>query len=569
MLYYRHRRNHFALAEQSSLRRAVWPVVGIILALAILYFAGSWLLQKIGFGNHARQTAVLLTVERQGAAQVSLDDKEFATAQSDMKLYTTDRIKTGASGGAALTFFDGTILRLGDQTEVTVLQSDVRTEQSLLAVRLSAGQLWVSTPAMPAFTGAVLRTVETASDIVFEIPKGTDAVIGLRSATVYAASGLGMKLDIPKAVLPVIVGEGQQFALPENYNPDTDLYQYRSVIGSLSSLPVLVQEGRSLYLSKKPKVSSSSGSAMSVGEGIELTVSNPANNITIQTGTVEVKGMVGSKVSTVRVNGYQANLAADRTFSIELSLPEENSVSVTIEALDTQGTVLETVVRQIARNLEPPASPTITDPAKNGQTYRTQRTELEISGSAPQGTAGIIVNDYRLQLFKPGDTTWTYLASTKLDNYKDGENVFTATAINDAGMKSEPVTLKIILGGEEEGVIDAGSASSVSAEFTSEEDLPKNAPLKPGTVQVTGPIAGTQYTSTGSAFLIEGTNPPETDSVWVNGYRLRLYTPGKTFWNYIADPALGTLNRGVHTYSINARNAKGELLDSITYTVTY
>jgi hypothetical protein len=82
-------------------------------------------------------------------------------------------------------------------------------------------------------------------------------------------------------------------------------------------------------------------------------------------------------------------------------------------------------------------------------------------------------------------------------------------------------------------------------------------------------VPGTQFTSTGSAFLLEGTNPSETASVWVDGYKLRLFTPGKTFWNYIADPALGTLKKGVHTYIINARNAQGEILDTTTYTVTY
>ncbi|MFH0851531.1 MAG: hypothetical protein V1876_02170, partial [Candidatus Peregrinibacteria bacterium] len=377
-------------------------------------------------------------------------------------------------------------------------------------------------------------------------------------------------LDIPEAVIPVIVGEGQQFALPENFDPDMDLYQYHSAIGSLTSVPVFVQEGRTLYLRPRPKGPMVSGSGATVAEGTELTVSSPANNQTIRTGTVNVKGVVSSKVNAVRVNGYQASLAPDRTFAIELSLPDENAVTITVEALNTQGTVLETAVRQITRDLQPPASPVIRTPAAQGQTYRTQRTELQITGTVPPGTAGIIVNDYRLQLFKPGDGTWTYLASTKLDNFREGKNVFTVTAVNDAGRQSEPVTLTILLGGEGEGVIDAGGASSSAVpEITSEEDLPKNVPLKPGTVNVTGPVPGTQFTSTGSAFLLEGTAPPETDSVWVNGYRLRLYSPGKTFWNYIADPALGTLTRGVNTYRINARNAQGEVLDTTTYTVTY
>lgn len=570
MLYYRHRRNHFALAEPSPLRRALRPTIGVILALVILYFAGSWLMDRIGLGNHARQTAVLLSVERQGAAQVSLDDKEFATAQNDMKLYASDRVKTGASGGAALTFFDGTVMRLGDQTEIVVLQSDLKTENSLLSVKLSAGQLWVSTPEYPAFTGSVLRTIEAASGIDFDIPRATDAIIGQRSATVYTAAGLGIKLTIPKAAVPVIVGEGQQFALPENFNPDSDLYQYRSAIGSLTSVPVFVQESRTLYGAGRPHQPVQTGSGLTVEEGTDLSVSSPANNATVRTGTVNVKGVVGSAVSAVRVNGYQATLSTDRTFAIELSLPDENAVTITIEALDAQGTVLETAVRQITRDLEPPASPAFTSPATTGQTYRTQSTVLKISGTAPAGTVGIMVNDYRLQIFKPGDRTWTYLADTKLDNFHDGENIFKVIAINDAGKQSEPAILTIVLGGEGEGVINAGSAGSgASSEITSEEELPKNAALKPGSVQVTGPMPGTQFTSTGSAFLLEGTNPSDTASVWINGYKLRLFSPGKLFWNYIADPALGTLKKGVHTYVINARNAAGELLDSVTYTVTY
>ncbi|MDD5041939.1 MAG: FecR domain-containing protein [Candidatus Peribacteraceae bacterium] len=570
MLYYRHRRNHFALAEPSPLHRALKPAIGVVLALVILYFAGSWLMERIGLGNRARQTAVVLTVERQGSAQVSLDDKEFANAQNDMKLYASDRVKTSANGRAALMFFDGTVLRLGDQAEVAVLTSDMKTENSVLSVRLSSGQLWVSTPVSPSFTGSVLRTVEAASGIAFEIPRATDAVIGQRSVTVYSAAGLGIKLDIPGAAIPVIVGEGQQLALPENFNPNSDLYQYRSAIGSLTTVPAFVQESRTLYLTQRPKVPTQSGSGLTVEEGTELSVVSPSNNQAIHTSTVNVKGVVGSAVSTVRVNGYQATLSPDRTFAIELSLPDENAVTITIEALDPQGAVLETAVRQITRNLEPPKSPTIASPAATGQTYRTQRTELPISGSAPAGTTGIIVNDYRLQIFKPGDTTWTYLASTRLDNFHDGENIFRVYAINDAGKQSEPATLTILLGGEGEGVVNAGSAGSAAAsEITSEEDLPKNAALQPGTVRVTGPVPGTQFTSTGSAFLIEGTTPPAAASVWVNGYKLRLFTPGKLFWNYIADPALGTLKRGVNTYRINVRNAQGEILDTTTYTVTY
>ena len=568
MLYYRHRRSHFAVAETSSLRRFLRPAIGAILALVILYFAGSWLLERIGIGNNARQTAVLLSVERAGSVQVSLDGKEFANAQDDMKLYAADRVRT-TNSRAALTFFDGSVLRLKEQTDITIVQSDLKTEDSLLTVQLGAGELWVSTLELPVHTGSILRTIQ-AGDFTYEIPRATDAVIGPRSATVYSAAGLGIKIQIPKAVIPVIVGEGQQFALPENFDPKGDLYQYRSPIVSLTSVPAFVEESRSLYLSRRPSQPVTTASGALVEGGTVLSVTSPAKNATVRSATVEVKGLVGDKVAAVRVNGYQALLAADHTFSLELSLPDQDRVTVTVEALDPQGVVLETAVRELTRDLKPPSPPLVSSPAGGGQTYRTQRSELEIRGSAPAGTFCIIVNDYRLQLFKPGDTTWTYLASTQLSNFKEGENIFTVMSINEAGIKSEPVLLTIVLGGEGEGVINAGSASSgASAEVTSEEDLPKNAPLNPGSLNVTGPQPGTQFTSTGSAFLLEGTVSTDATSVWVNGYKLRLFTPGKTFWNYIADPALGTLKRGVNTYRITSRNEKGEIIDTTTYTVTY
>jgi hypothetical protein len=270
----------------------------------------------------------------------------------------------------------------------------------------------------------------------------------------------------------------------------------------------------------------------------------------------------------LRVNGYQVSIASNRTFSTEVTLADQDEVTVTIEALNAQGSVLQTVTRQLKRNRTPPASPTITSPAREGQTYRTQRTEMVMRGTAAADAAGIIVNDYRLQLFKPGSGEWSYLASTRLGNFHEGENIFTVYSVNEGGLMSPAVSLTIILGGEGEGVVSSAAASGSQVEVA-EESLPKNEPLMPGTLAVTAPAAGTAFTAGTGSFLLEGTTSPKTSSVWVNGYRLRLYVPGKTFWNYIADEKLGTLKKGVNTYVINARDSESKILDTLTYTVTY
>ena len=303
-----------------------------------------------------------------------------------------------------------------------------------------------------------------------------------------------------------------------------------------------------------------------------LTVTAPVDNATITTPTVKVEGAIGARVDKVRVNSYLATVDATKgTFSQELSLRDGEEMTIRIEALDKDGIALEQQSRTVRRGTQTVEPPVITSPAQGGQTWRTQQTEVEIKGTPPAKAAGIMVNDYRLQLFRAGDTTWSYLASTALQNLHPGQNVFDIYALDANGNKSNPVRLTVLLEEGTPGLI-GGSISSTANSSTpsvSETDLPTNAPLKPGIITVTAPTAGTQHTATGSEFLLEGTTSPETASVWVNGYKLQLYRPGYTLWNYIAKVDYGTLKRGTNVYHIIARNAEQQILDAFDYTVTY
>lgn len=568
MLYYRHRRGFYALAEQPAASRFLRPVIGIFILLVILYFVGTWLFSLFGIGNSTRQTAVLLSIERQGGTQVSIEGKPYTNAQDAIKLYAGDSVKTTSNANASLRFFDGTIVRLKEQSELLIRSSDRRSANSRISSELVSGGLWMSTPTVSAYSGSIVRTI-AASDLSYEVPARADIVLGRRAVTVYSAAGLGVKISIPNSVLPVIVGEGQQFSLPDVYDPQADLYQYRS---PLVAVPVdaFVEESRTIAKQSFP-TNTSSGASIPVAT-TTLTVSSPANNMIMTSTTVRVSGSVSSAVMTLRVNGYQAKIDEHKTFSLEVTPPDGEQTSITIEALDANGSVLDTVTRQLKRSIVPAATPTITFPAKDGQTYRTQQTQIVLRGTAPKGTASIMVNDYRLQLYKPGNEEWSYLADTSIQNFHQGTNLFSVVAINDAGIKSAPVTLTVLQGdGEGEGVVqpsNGGSVSSVPTEV-SETTLPQNAPLEPGSLTVTGPAAGTTYTATGSSFLLEGGVSTKAKSVWVNGYRLKLFTPGKTFWNYIADVNFGTLKRGTNVYIVNARDADGKILDTVTYTVKY
>src|SRR3989344_1442798 len=526
MLFHsRHRRGSYAPAPESPFPQIIrWALLALAL-LIFAYLAGSFFLRLFGVGNAIRHTATALSLEGRGTVNVYLEGGELQRAQDGMKLYPGDRLTTGKASNATLRFFDGTIVR--------TLQTPMR---------------------------------------VFGIPSDTEAILEPLRALAYSADGMGIQIEIRNTNYDAFyLGEGQQIELPGIEDLGSDLYTYRKALDPVASRSTFLEESRvrRSIIIKKPiavKPGTTSSGSQTVGF---LNVISPVNNAVLPSGTVKVEGMYGEGVASIKVNEYNAVLVADRkTFSQELALPTgEGEFEIQVTALSANGEVLEETRRTVKRDLKAPDSPTITAPAIQGQIWQTARQELVLRGKAPANAVGITVNEYRLQLFSPDKGEWSYLASTRLGNYVFGENTFNVVAIDSNGMKSAPAVLKIVLGeGLTEQVVSgsATSAGPVTASSGSSEDpakLPNNAPLTPGSLTVSSPTAGTAHTATGSEFLIEGTTSTTTNSMWVNDYKLQLYTPGKTFWNYIANTAYGNLKRGKNVYTIIARNSKGEILD--------
>ena len=71
----------------------------------------------------------------------------------------------------------------------------------------------------------------------------------------------------------------------------------------------------------------------------------------------------------------------------------------------------------------------ITGP-NGGEDWQTTDRKITLAGIVPPKTKAIIVNDYELKKFVPGDAGWSYVASFEFGNLKKGENVFDIYAIN-------------------------------------------------------------------------------------------------------------------------------------------
>ena len=566
-----YRRRRYALLEQSPLKRIAKNLGILAVGAFAIWFAGNWAFAQLGVGNPVQRTAVQILLEERGLVEVSIEGAEPTRAKEGLKLYAGDSITTGAHANATLVFFDGTTIRLDERTTFELQESTLGAKASEIRVELPEGSLWVSSPELKSFSGSIARVIEGPT-MTLDIPAGTEALISTDTLAVFSANGLGISVSLAERQ-KVVVGEGQQFALPDDAILSGDLYSYRTPLDAAVTRSAFVLESREEIAALEGEIRAPIASVLPVEEEDILVVSSPSNGATIYASTVNVRGRVGASVDAVRVNGYLASLDEDtRQFSEELALQDEDNIAIVVEALDADSAVLAQVRREITRDREPPEMATITLPATDGQTYRTQESEIIIRGTAPKDAVGIMVNDYRLQLFAPGDDTWSYLASTQLSNLKSGENIYNVKAINAGGYNSEPVTLIILL---EEGTVGVIASEEEETETEEEEEVvlePEESGrgLFPGTTTVSEPGPGTEYTLTHTgAISIKGSTSPQTYTVTVNDYKLSLYEPGTTNWKYIASLEFGTLRNGRNRYRIVSRNSAGKILDEIVYTIIY
>lgn len=563
---YRQRRGPYAMARPSRGPSVARFLILLAIAGLILYLLGRFVINLFAGAASAERAKVTMRVV-EDPVSVAVDGGLLQRTEDEAALYAGDRVTTGNGGHAELELLDGTLVRLDEQTDATVAASERSEEESAIDLILAAGALWMETPDEAAISGPVVRTVQ-AGGLEMTFDSSTKAVVVDGAVLVFEDGGKGVTVAANDGDVTIEVSEGQRFVVDGELDAD-NIASYRSALTREDWDDPFVVE--SMNREELPD----QGSGDTLSEGGDLTVLVPADNANISTATVRVEGELNSSVDRVRVNGYLAAVnRAEGTFSQELAMPATGEMSILVEALNENGVVTVSLRRTVKREAATVTmeAPTITVPAKTGETYTTQETELVMRGTAPAGTQGIMVNEYKLQLYKPGNTDWSYLASIALGNMKAGTNTYNVVAIAADGTQSPAATITIVQGATA-STTSAGTTASQAATSSiaqvDESTLPQNRPLSPGTLSITAPTSGSEYTATGAEVVIYGTAPAETATMWVNGYRLQLYQPGRRTWNYLAKTDIGNLKRGRNTYSITARDSENRILDKMEYVIIF
>ncbi|MBI2523894.1 FecR domain-containing protein [Candidatus Peregrinibacteria bacterium] len=404
-------------------------ISGMGLRKALVWLHADWRVDHPGATVH---------VEKGNAATVSVNGEEPLPVEGSMNMYEGDTLNTKTHSTATIAFFDGTRMRLDEETTVTIQNMRQGTMKNAMNLELVNGKIWIALPKDTA-SGETLLHVKTPV-FALEFPPGTEALIERSALAVFdSGNALGVVLRTPGTPSALYIGEGQQITLPEELQGhEQNLYVFRSPLDPTLSASPFVEKSRETSLPPPPKQSIAPPPPEEL-----LSILAPDEGSIALSDSIKVRGTFGRGVTSIRVNGYLAT-TEEHTFSQELALPSDEKIDIRIAALNENGIIIAEQSRTVRRDLQPPPSPQILLPAGSGTIFRTTKTEIELRGTVQKGVAGIIVNEYRLQLFQPGDTVWSYLASTNLDNFHPGTNIYEVVAIDDAGNRSAPVRIQII-----------------------------------------------------------------------------------------------------------------------------
>lgn len=146
------------------------------------------------------------------------------------------------------------------------------------------------------------------------------------------------------------------------------------------------------------------------------------------------------------VNQYSVTKANGALYETQWQIPNKEEVSEEEESEEAE------------EETSPTADVTYINSPNEGKDWETSSEPITITGTAPKDTKSIMINDYELQKYVPGDPGWSYVAATKFDSLEPGENVYEVYVTDFNGEKK---------------LIDAITINFASATVINEEKLEK------------------------------------------------------------------------------------------------
>lgn len=386
------------------------------------------------FPSEKVKAAYLHIIE--GSAQMKAwGTDSFFNLSTDAVVMQGDQVRSSADGKFIVEFFDGSLMRMGGNTDVSFDSIDDDSKTPQIELHLYDGDLWFNL--LDKTTGqtdifVTLDNIVARSNLtsIFEVEDNGDQIV--RVFGVFENEGLAVDVlaeDGGKVVESENVGVGQQIVFTDEVLKRYFAYQSPTVLAAVDDEFKLTP----WYLW----------------------------NLKEDDQPTKFEKVVGP---------------AGTTF-----VKVEPQVVVEKEVVDGTGEVVDPAVAETKPDVSAPSAfaskPVITSVAGGAKLdaqgkYQVTSRVTTLTGTI-SGVDKVVVNGYTLQKFKPGDTTWTYFANADFDLMKAGDNTYEIYGLDAKGDKTETLTIKVfytpqLLPGETASGAASGASGNAGVAGTNE-----------------------------------------------------------------------------------------------------
>lgn len=421
---------------------------------------------------------------------------EWENLYNGSKVKLGDSVKTQKNSKGVIQFYDGTVMRLDEDTQVTLLDISKKSDYQEILIFLNDGQIWVNKPKQNVIrkTDFVINTNYASYSItgtVFALEKGAEEILRVIRGQV--------QVDIieqvdgkSRSIESVPVGIGQQITLSDAVMQEYYQRKSPSVLGVLDPL----FQASEWYLwnvrqDENPTDFSKWSASGTIGE-VEAT---PDMNMESGFGSVE---------------------------DAEDSLTEKSDL----------------------------AAPTLLSPKTAAMV--TAKDVQTISGRASEGTKKVLLRQLLageeaskkilITSFDPVALTWSYDLSEAKANIRAGKNIYEFVGIDEGAR--ETVALKVEIDyqkdqSEPDLVIDRPEITQPKITSVGDKPYKEGMTLTTDGFAIVGGISG-------------------ADAVWVDDFKLNRYAPGDASWTYNVRTTYGNLKPGLNSYQVYGVTESGK-----------
>ncbi|MFH0838049.1 MAG: FecR domain-containing protein [Patescibacteria group bacterium] len=598
MNYYQYKRRAPRYQATDFIKPFLLIIIFVGIILAAWRFIGA---EFIGSENVISSEKVFLDIETGSAKAMTSGDAEWKNVPTGIYLYEGEKVKTQSDGRLTLTFFEKDMVRLDKSSELQLKTLSRDTIGGQAALQLDSGKIWVdidkSSPVISEFavdtgllslksSGATFAVVYPG--MLYVISGSVKAEILSEGKVVKTSTiGIGQELIADETIAADLATGAQKeviFALDDTFK-SSNWYRWNQQqrgAGTLSEADVsgdtevsdttppdeksLTEITTEENVKSEEETKADNSDENDKEAPAQPQIKEPGANgemVILEDTEKIISGTVSADTEGVIVNDYRLTQykPGSGKFSYYAKTAYGNlkvgDNEYKVIAVDKAGNKSETAVitltlpQEVVDKAKPEEEETATASApeatatggvkitspNNGENLVTSETAFEIRGEVPAGTAKVIVNDYSLQGFSEGGTTFLYRASSTLGTLEIGElNTYTVKAY-DADDK---------LLGTASMTIDVESSETGN-----------------GNPVITMPTSAPTYTTTLDQLVIGGTVGKWVEMVYLNGEPIAEYIPGSEQWKKTVN-----LNSGENVVSVYGKK-NGEQTATVTITINY